>query len=182
MTNKLIQKYSGLIHRFLVNRLQDDELAKDLTQDILLKIIRNESKLSSIENLDAWIYRVAQNRLIDQTRKKRESRINEDTALEAESSEEDFLDGINSCLEMIIREYDDTETELFLKVFSGEVSQKDAARQLGIPYSTLKSRVQKVRDDVFNRFLNECCSLIYNSEGEVINCRPISRNDACCFE
>ncbi len=182
MTEQLILKYSDQIHRFLVRRLQDVELARDLTQDILLKIIQNESKLSSVNNLDAWIYRVASNRLIDHTRKKKESRIDEDASLRADPSEEDYLDGINACLKTIIREYDGKESDLFLKVFSGEVSQKDAARQLGIPYSTLKSRVQKVREDVYNRFLNECCRLIYNNHGEVINCRPVDRDEACCVE
>jgi len=176
MTTKQLDTYSDKIFRFLISRTGDEELAKDLTQDILLKIISKRSQLSSVDNLDAWIYRVARNRLIDHTRKKSERRIPEHTTLVADHTEEDFLDGINNCLKIIISEYDDEDTEWFLKVFSGELSQKEAAQKLNIPYSTLKSRVQKVREDVFNRFLEECCKLVYNSKGDVINCSPLYRD------
>lgn len=177
-----MEKYSDQIYQFLNRRLNDNELARDLTQDILMKLIQNKSQLSSVENLDAWIYRVARNRLIDHTRKKREERLYNSLAVPADPKEVDFLDGINACLETIIREYDDEKAGIFLQIFSGELTQKEAALQLDIPYSTLKSRVQKVREDVFNRFLKECCKLIYNNDGEVINCRPIYRDEGCCSE
>lgn len=182
MTTQQLDTFSDKIFWFLISRTGDKELAKDLTQDILLKIISKRSQLSSVDNLDAWIYRVARNRLIDHTRKMSEKRIPGNTTLVAENTEEDFLDGINNCLKIIISEYDDDDTELFLKVFSGDLTQKEAARKLNIPYSTLKSRVQKVREDVFNRFLEECCKLVYNSNGEVINCTPLIRDEACCSE
>jgi RNA polymerase sigma-70 factor, ECF subfamily len=180
MTTEQLDKYSDKIFRFLIGRTGDKELAKDLTQDILLKIMKKRSQLSSIGNLDAWIYRVARNRLIDHARKKSESRIHEYEQIEGGSEEQDFLDGINSCLKNIIKDHEGEETELYLKVFSGELTQKDAAKQLNIAYSTFKSRVQKVRKDVFNRFLDECCELIYNSKREVINCRPLCEDESGC--
>ena len=78
-----------------------------------------------------------------------------------------LVDSIAACLEDIIQNYDSEQADLLLDILGGRITQKDAARELGIPYSTLKLRVQKARSVVFERFVDECC--VRNRDGEVIN-------------
>lgn len=168
--------YREKILNFMRSRVSDDELAKDLTQDIFVKVLQNQNRLEEIENLDSWIFTIARNRLIDHTRKKKEDML-EDYDVADNENEMDkitqLVNGISDCLVEFIDEYDDVDNSLLKRIFSGETSQKEAAKELNIPYSTLKSRVQKAREVIFTRFIDECCTLIYDKEGNIINCEPV---------
>lgn len=70
----LYDQYADDIFRFCFARLRDREKALDATQDTFLKMwnecIKNPEKFSQIENMRAFLYRVARNTVIDATRKK----------------------------------------------------------------------------------------------------------------
>ena len=185
MAEIIWNQYRDKIFNYLRANVSDEELAKDLTQDIFVKVLDHKNKLEEIENLDSWFFTIARNRLIDHSRKKKELAIGE---REIESVDNDIdqitqlVDSISDCLVEFIEEYDGLENNLLMRIFSGETSQKEAAKELNIPYSTLKSRVQKARDVIFNRFIEECCTLIYDKEGNIINCEPINlceQSDRC---
>ncbi|MEX0928517.1 MAG: sigma-70 family RNA polymerase sigma factor [Balneolales bacterium] len=179
MTEKIWTAYRDKIYHYLNSKLRDPEQAEDLTQEIFVSILHKEQELKGIKNLDSWIYRVANNKLIDYTRKRKEIHLEPDTFPEAGSdSIATLTDNINSCLKRIIEEYDDQESVLLLDVFSGNLTQKEAARRINMPYSTLKSRVQKARNEIFKRFVDECCRLVHNRKGDIINCRPTGRRSA----
>lgn len=183
MVKTLWETYHDKIFRYVNSRLGDPERAEDLTQDVFETIIAHENRLGDIRSFDRWIYRIAKNRLIDHTRKKKEIRLERQEIVPARSESDgidSLLDGISACLKSIIKDYDPEGAEMLLAIFGGRTTQKDAARELGIPYSTLKSRVQKARNVVFERFVDECCELIRNSEGDVINCRPVSKRPPAC--
>ncbi|MEQ8524720.1 sigma-70 family RNA polymerase sigma factor [Gracilimonas sp.] len=176
MEEQIWNTYRYKILNYINARVSDEELAKDLTQDIFIKVLDNSSKLEEIENLDSWIFTIARNRLIDHTRKKKELSLGE-KEIQSSNNEIDqitqLVNGISDCLVEFIEEYDAVDNQLLLEIFSGETSQKEAAEKLDIPYSTLKSRVQKAREVIFNRFVEECCRLIYDKEGNIINCEPV---------
>ena len=183
MVETLWETYHDEIFRYVNSRLGDPERARDLTQDVFETIIAHEDQLGDIRNFDRWIYRVAKNRLIDHTRKKREARLERQQIVPARSESDDIeslVGSISACLKRIIQDYDPEQAETLIAIFGGRITQKHAARELGIPYSTLKSRVQKAREVVFERFVDECCELIRNSEGNVINCRPVSKRPPGC--
>jgi len=69
---KLIaDEYSRLSH-FLRSRLNRLEDAEDLLQDILLQALENLNVLNGLDNLAAWLYTVARNRVIDVYRRKKQ--------------------------------------------------------------------------------------------------------------
>lgn len=65
----LFLEYRKRCYGFFVQTLNDPELAKDLTQDIFLKIIRNEKDLVHIQNWDQFIYTACRNRAFDHLKK-----------------------------------------------------------------------------------------------------------------
>ena len=169
-------QYREKILNFLRSRVSDDELAKDLTQDIFVKVLQNQNRLEEIENLDSWIFTIARNRLIDHTRKKKEQILEDEDVADNEREIDkinQLVNEISDCLMQFIEEYEGVDNQLLISIFSGETSQKEAAKELDIPYSTLKSRVQKAREVIFNRFIEECCTLIYDKDGNIINCEPV---------
>lgn len=182
MIESLWHAHRDDIFRYLDRRLNDAEQANDLTQEVFLTVLRQGEALETIDNVEGWLYRVARNRLIDHTRKTTEDRLPHNAEPVREDDREDDRDavghlvgGIGLCLRNLIAEYDAMETQVLLDVFTGRVTQKEAAIEQGIPYSTFKSRVQKARSVITERFQDVCCeALIRNRHGDVINCRPVT--------
>lgn len=63
MSNKLL--------RFAIQFLQDEEEAKDVLQDVFLKLWQKREELVKVENLEAFIMRMMRNRCLDLIRARR---------------------------------------------------------------------------------------------------------------
>jgi len=57
----LFMRYFPKVKRFISGLLQDDIIAEDLAQDILLKIWQKREAMEKIENLNAYLYRASRN-------------------------------------------------------------------------------------------------------------------------
>ncbi|HUL43969.1 MAG TPA: RNA polymerase sigma factor [Bacteroidota bacterium] len=56
---------------FIRSRVRTDEDAEDILQDIFYRLLTGYNVLEPIENLTAWLFRTARNRIIDWYRKRR---------------------------------------------------------------------------------------------------------------
>ena len=65
----LFLEYRDRCYGFFIKMLDDRELAKDLTQDIFLTLIRKKVDLTGIENWDNYIYTICRNRAYDHLKK-----------------------------------------------------------------------------------------------------------------
>jgi RNA polymerase sigma factor (sigma-70 family) len=91
MSNKLL--------RFANQILQDEEEAKDVLQDVFLKLWQKREELERVENLEAFAFRMTRNRCLDMIRSRRTISIESLKKVkfpEEESSDTDFLDLSNS--------------------------------------------------------------------------------------
>lgn len=61
---------------FLARRLPDRELAEEIFQQIVLKVLERKSQLRSEVRAEAWIYRVLRNVIIDQHRRRSRAVLN----------------------------------------------------------------------------------------------------------
>lgn len=177
MTEQLWTEHSDKICNYFKKRTGDRALSCDLMQDTFTKVLDNRDQLERIVNHQAWLYRIAHNRLIDYTRKKKETALPDTTIPDekdaAEMKSED-ISGIAECLHELIQEYDEDEQEILVKVFQKSLTQKEVAQYLDIPYSTFKSRIQKARQQIIEEFNKRCCHLKHDSEGNIIGCAPVS--------
>lgn len=177
MTELLWQKYSDRVCRYFQKRLDQKYMACDLMQDTFQKVLRDEEKLEGIHNYESWIFRIARNTLIDYTRKKKEDSLDDLSIPDERESgdvQESGVDEISQCLEELIEEYSKEDQDILLEVFKKSLSQKEAAKYLNIPYSTFKSRIQKVRKEIVTQFNQRCCQLKYDSNSQIIGCDPLS--------
>jgi RNA polymerase sigma-70 factor, ECF subfamily len=65
------KSYSPKILSYLTQKLPHKEDAEDLTNDVFLEAIDSLSILRQRENISAWLYRIAHNKMVDFYRKKR---------------------------------------------------------------------------------------------------------------
>jgi RNA polymerase sigma factor (sigma-70 family) len=105
---------SGELLRFIRRRVKSEEDAEDILQDVFYQFARAENLLTPIENIYAWLYRTARNKIIDLWRKKKEIPI----ADFFEDSENNFMDDIlsNPAFGFITDLYP-TETEFIRNLF-----------------------------------------------------------------
>src|SRR5690606_30582976 len=62
---KTIGNYRLKIFHFILKFVKDSELAEDLTQDVLLKIWIRREKISCLQDMDAYIFTMSKNHVMD---------------------------------------------------------------------------------------------------------------------
>jgi len=90
---------SNKLLRFANQILQDEEEAKDVLQDVFLKLWQKREELGKVENLEAFAFRMTRNRCLDMIRSRRTISIESMKKVklpEEESSDTDYLDISNS--------------------------------------------------------------------------------------
>ncbi len=70
-----ITRERGRLRNFIRRRVPDATEAEDILQDVFFEYVEAYRLPESIEQVGAWLYRVARNRIIDRFRKKREVQL-----------------------------------------------------------------------------------------------------------
>ncbi|MBK6765272.1 MAG: sigma-70 family RNA polymerase sigma factor [bacterium] len=90
-----VETYSKRLWRFIRDRVRSESDAEDLLQDVWLQLSR-VGDLDQIEQMGAWLYKVARSKIIDNQRKKRPLSMNEIDFVHNEDETLDdlmFIDG-----------------------------------------------------------------------------------------
>src|SRR5262245_41279724 len=131
---------------YLVGNLED---ARDALQEAFVKCWRHRDDLSAIENLKAWIFRVAMNTgrdLRSAAWRRRRQPLSGDVSMLAthEAGPTAILEQQEnlSRLRQAILQLRAEEQEVFLLRQNGELTYDNIADLLGIPVSTVKTRMR----------------------------------------
>ena len=171
------------LRAFLARRVPAGVEPEDLLQDVFLRVIKHLDSLRSTERPEAWLFQIARNAITDslRVRQRRDGRTDPleidlpadvDTAAVRASEEE-----LAPCLTpMIGRLPEPYRTAIELTSVSG-LTQAEAARQVGISLSGMKSRVQRGREQLRQMLVN-CCEINVDARGGVSDFHLRSA-DAC---
>lgn len=170
------QQYRSQLKRFLHSKIANEAEVEDLLQEILIRSYNNLDKLSSQLKLKSWLFSIANNAVIDFYRKsgKQNTLSAEDTWYYEETTEH----ALAQCVTPFINCLASEQAELLNKMEIEGQSQKEFAKQHGIPYSTLKSRVKKAREQLKIIF-DKCCELQLDKAGNVIDCESKNSCSSC---
>src|SRR6202158_4927054 len=80
-----IGREQGRLRNFIRRRVADEADAEDILQDVFYELIEAYRLMKPIEQVGAWLYRVARNRIIDLFRKKKSVSMTASASLDAES-------------------------------------------------------------------------------------------------
>lgn len=69
--SEAIQLEGRRLFHFIRKRVDDEEDAEDILQDVFSELIEAYRLMKPVEQVGAWLYRVARNRIIDRFRKRR---------------------------------------------------------------------------------------------------------------
>ena len=163
------REYRQGLQRFLQSRIASPADAEDVLQDILIKSHQHLHTLTRENSIKPWLFQIAHRAIIDFYRKRgRQGDIAADDLWYDETESDDIHDALLQCMTPFINALPEDNAALLNAVDLQHVKQKDLAKNLGISYSTLKSRVQKSRQllrDVFN----ECCEFEMDADGNIVD-------------
>ena len=140
----LYYRYHEQLYCFLRRQVRSDEQAKDLSQEMFIRLWKNHKNLDCSQPIKAYLYRIAQNLVIDQHRKKTLIIDSTDDLLENEPSilpDDDFelRDKINYTIDAL------PEPQRLVFILSRFEGYKYAqiAKELNISVKTVESRMSK---------------------------------------
>lgn len=160
----LDREFLARLLAFIRARLPSAADAEDLRQDVLVKLVERRGEIRD-ESVPAWLFAVARHAIIDRYRARPGPHAlpDGDVILE-ESVPETASAELARCLEPFLAELAAEDREILLRVDAAGEKQSAIARELGIPVSTVKSRVQRARGRLLAR-LEACCAIALDRRG-----------------
>jgi len=170
---------SDKLYKFILRKIKDKEIAKDILQDVLLRILEKKDTMKNSDNYEGWIFQITRNLLIDYFRK---NNRNIDFSLlqnnESNSNSPDIYERFTASLSEFIKDLPPKYKEpLILSEIQG-LNQKIIAEKLNLTLTATKSRIQRARKLLKDNFW-ECSSFEFDSYGKVIDFHPKGNSCIC---
>jgi RNA polymerase sigma factor (sigma-70 family) len=69
--SEVLEREQSRLRNFIRRRVADEGDAEDILQDVFFELVEAYRLMKPVEQVGAWLYRVARNRIIDRFRKKK---------------------------------------------------------------------------------------------------------------
>ncbi|MGH1487942.1 MAG: RNA polymerase sigma factor [Acidimicrobiales bacterium] len=146
---QLYRRHAPWLIPRLESRCGDPDLADLALQDTFVSVWQSAKRYRGDGQVGAWLWGIAVRRLIDQLRKRRPTPMSPETMQRydrAMSFEDTLVDnGSHGRMGVALRTLEpDLQTVLIATAIDG-LTTKEAARALGIPQGTVKTRLMRAR-------------------------------------
>lgn len=131
----------------------NEDLAKDLTQEVFLKVWQNLNNFKGESKIATWIYRITVNTCLQELRKKNPVSLKVDVAAEISHNhyeKESRFAAMYSCINKLSPE---NKTIILLEL--EEVPQQDIANIIGISHQSIRTRIHRIKDQLSKCVHNE---------------------------
>ena len=175
--------------RFVERRVRSRADAEDIVQAVFARAAAHQAGLRDRDRLVPWLFRITRNAIADYYRA--DARDPLAAGVPDAGAHEDPLDQLPAggpdsdnrttaalarCMTPMLDTLPPAYRDALRRVELENRRQVDVAEELGIPISTLKSRVQRGRVMLRTAFV-ECCAIDRNSAGAIISFE--TRSPAC---
>lgn len=176
-TERAWELLSDRLRGFLVRRVSDPQLAEDLLQETFLRIHQKIGELDGRGMISAWVFRIANNLVIDHYRSSKKSDVQgAEQAAALPQDRENLNRFVAGWLPEMIEALPDTYREAVGLYELEGVPQQEIADRLGISLSGAKSRIQRGRTKL-RSMLQACCSFEQDRRGNIIGYKHKSPAD-----
>ena len=177
--SEAVERERGRLRNFIRRRVSDEADAEDILQEVFYELVETYRMMKPVEQVGAWLFRVARNRIIDLFRKRKPETLESEmvgTAAEAETlTLEDLLPSADAGpeaayartvlleeLDAALDELPEEQREVFVAHELEGRSFKELATETGVSVNTLLSRkhyaVIHLRErlgEIYEEFRNE---------------------------
>jgi RNA polymerase sigma factor (sigma-70 family) len=155
--SEAIEREQSRLRNFIRRRVADQEEAEDVLQDVFYELIQAYRMMKPVEQVTAWLFQVARNRITDLFRRKNREALRAEPVASTEDGEalpwEEVLPSLESGPEaayarrVLLEELDEAleelpaaQREVFIAHELLGYSFKEIAAQTGVSLNTLLSR------------------------------------------
>jgi len=155
MLDLLIEQYQHRLLRYLLFLTGKRDLAEDLFQETWMRVLTRGTQYDGRARFDTWLFTIARNLVIDNSRKRRVASLDEMTEsaedsqpFEIASNGPSPLDYLrigeqNAFLAQVLLQLDTNYREVLTLRFHEELSLEEIATVTQAPLSTVKSRLYR---------------------------------------
>lgn len=168
--NIIISDFYNHLKNYLTGKIKNNELAEDIVQEVMLKVVTAHQKNLKVQNLKAWLYQIARNTLIDYYRKNANAIQENENHLKnsLDYLQEESFSPIDYLIPMINLLPEKYSIPLMLSDIDNK-SQLEIAKKLNLSLSATKMRIQRARKMLHSLF-TECCDIEYDKNGAFLHC------------
>jgi len=172
-------KHEAELRGFLTRQTGNPTRAEDILQETFLRAITEGANFCSLENPRAWLFRVARNQLIDQSRsysfKNQSAELAED--LPDEINEIPAVKTLDVCLPRALAKLEKEDREVIERCDLEGQLQAQFAKDKGLSLAGAKSRIQRARKRLKVELV-DLCKVNFDESGNV--CCYTSKGNNCC--
>jgi RNA polymerase sigma-70 factor, ECF subfamily len=172
-TQKIWSTFNSHLKAYIISQIKNEHDAKDVLQDVFLKIHDNLHKLRDFDRLESWIFQITRNKINDYYRLQKKNQKLTDK-ISYEISDEDHLSEFDSYsmpdsswLKPFVDELPAKYRQALVMTEYENKTQREMADELGLSIPGAKSRVQRARKKIKELIL-ACCHFDFDHFGNVL--------------
>jgi RNA polymerase sigma-70 factor (ECF subfamily) len=159
-------RFKDRLHAFALRRVGSAAEADDVVQDVLVRLLQHRDGIET-DRLAAWLFTTARNAVIDRRRKSDRDPAAAESAVVADvaaAASNEAGRELSACVQPLLAMLSADDRTVLEQVELAGQSQAELAGALNVPASTLKSRVQRARRRLRERF-ERCCEIELDGRG-----------------
>ncbi|MGJ3263718.1 MAG: sigma-70 family RNA polymerase sigma factor [Salinarimonas sp.] len=146
----LHRRHATKVFRFVLGLMRDEAAAEDVLNEAFIELWRRAGAFRGDSAVATWLLSIARNKAIDRLRKRREAPLDEEAAAviadESDTPEESLLRSDRAAqVRRQIARLSPIHREIIELVYYQEQSVAQAARLVGVPEGTVKTRMFAAR-------------------------------------
>lgn len=167
LLEELWNDYHVELLSFIRQRVNCPQDAEDILQDVFIKAHQHDCPAK--DNPRAWLYQTTRTTIIDHYRTKKSHSPLPDTIIAEEPVKDTAVEVVASCLRSEVENLPAHYREALIAVdFEGR-SQHEVSEAVDVPYPTIRSRVQRARQQLRNT-VEQCCRVFFDYQQETWQC------------
>ncbi len=187
-TGEIWRQLHDRLLSYVRGRVSTSQDAEDILQDVFVRIHANLDDMNEVQNITAWVYRITRNAITDYYRQRARAggavQVPAEMMAHMSSHDDDRQPGSGSqagqelagCIEPLVERLPEAYRRALTLTELGGLTQREAAEQLGLSLSGMKSRVARGRSQLRELLLG-CCNIELDRRGAVID---FERREGAC--
>ncbi len=184
-TQKIWSTFNSHLKAYILSQIKNEHDAKDVLQDVFLKIHDNLHKLRDFDRLESWIFQITRNKINDYYRLQKKNQKLTDN-IKNEISDDDQLTDFDayslpdsSWLKPFVDELPAKYRQALVMTEYENKNQREMADELGLSVPGAKSRVQRARKKIKELIL-ACCHFDFDHYGNVLEYKTKTKKCKNC--
>ncbi|PCI53555.1 MAG: RNA polymerase subunit sigma [Methylophilaceae bacterium] len=171
MIELIWKEFHQKLLQFILAKVGDAAIAEDILQEVFIQVVKNINSLKDKAKLQAWLYQICRNKIIDYYRIKKLDTVSIDSAETADDKEApQEAAQLDSCIRILISDLPASVSAIMQASELDEIKQKDIAINEGLSLPAVKSRIRRGRV-LLKKKLLACCSIEFTENGTDAICK-----------